>query len=157
MFAYQLQMPTTLEPEKMIEEIALDCWQIVNYRCGMNGEIRSKLHDEILHAFKLYLKHYDLCGSSDICEDEMRSVIQKQDRLIDAKIYHLQLPVRLDLFLDLFASLLVNSLPNMDRISMQKVHDDFRFVLRSHLNEYLSINPRCGKTQICQYSKLKVT
>jgi hypothetical protein len=156
MFPYQLRVPASLEIEQMIGHIAKECWQVVQHRFSVNGndEIRSKFNEETFHAFSLYLKKYDLCGSSDICQDEMRFMSSDHDPSVDTKIYHLQLPVRLDLFLELFASLLLNSLPKLDLISKQKVHDDLKFVLRSVLNRYLSINLRCGKTQICQYSKL---
>jgi hypothetical protein len=156
MFPYQLRIPKTLRTEDLVEEVARRCWQVVHHRYQHKVEeerIQSNLREEVLHAFSLYLKTYDLCGSADICEDEMRYVGQKNDSPSEVKIYHLQLPVWLDLFLEVFASLLQDALPKLDLISKQKVHDDLKFVLSSFLKQYLSINRWCGRIQMCQHSR----
>ena len=156
MFAYQLQLPSSLRPKDLMEEIATKSWDIVSHRLDWNPnehQVRSKFQEEVHHAFSLYLKAFDLCGTSEICADEMRTLIPGLDQVLDAKIYHLHLPMRMDLFLDFLATLLLNNAPGMNHITMQKAHDDLKFVIRSILKRYLSTNPWCGKAQICQHSK----
>lgn len=154
MFQYQLRMPASMSLNDLIREIALNSWNV------FHSYSESKTVDggylqfrkEIFNSFSPYLKAFALCGSSGICEDEMRPVGATVDDL-DTKIYQLQLPLQMDLFVEHLASLVIRKFrPGLIDPERGKARAELKTALQAALEPYLFINPWCGKAQLCRFS-----
>jgi hypothetical protein len=157
MIQYQLRLPDPMSPGDLIQEMAVNSWYALKKRLKTKpktDEAYLNYRTEIQKAFSPYVKALSLCGSSNICEDEMKPFQVDSFSELESRIFQFQLPLQMNLFLDLVASSLLRKIyPSLTQDAKNQARSDLRSTFRSTLNQYLCINPWCGKAQMCDYSR----
>ncbi len=157
MYRYQIRMPKTMSVEDVIEIAASRAWFLIQHRLDseqINREYYPEFRNEILQSFLPFLRAYDACGISGICNDEAYPLNPGHAGHLEDRIRHLILPFKVDFFLDQIALRVLQTIrPILKFTPDQKVLAAVKLILNSTFADYFWLNPWCGKVPICHYSK----